>query len=103
MGRSFSARLAVIVVLAIMMGLSLLQRVTVLKSRLKLQWPLAYLPPGSSWNTVLEHLVPDPVLPNRGQQYRIVTQKGIRTVVQCLVEYGSSCKDRPEGKVVILE
>lgn len=62
-------------------------------------------PPSSSNELayVLEQLLPDPTIRKKDEQYKIATRQGIRRVVQCIADHGAACKDRPEGKVVILE
>lgn len=59
-----------------------------------------------SWTnltTALEELMPDPEIKWKGDGWKAATQQAIRKLLRCLAEYGDECKQRPEGKVVIVE
>lgn len=59
-----------------------------------------------SWTnltTALEELLPDPEINRKGDGWKPATQKAIKKLLHCLALYGDKCRERPEGKVVIVE
>ena len=51
--------------------------------------------------SVIEQLLPDPEVEQK-HFHRVITQRGIRRVIECISRHGVRCANRPEGKVVIV-